>query len=280
MIIDITPQNFHTDLLEASRTKTIVVFFYADQIPECRPMGTKLEALIGPANTTLTLARVNVADPQLQSIAVQLGLQALPAVVLFQNGQPTDALMGPKQDPEIETFLQKYLPKEEDTLLAEGVALLESGDAGAAYAKLTKAYALVSDRHDIIVTLADASVKTGRVDEAKELLTKIPEVYRDAAYNQVQSAIDLYEQSAESPEILALEHQLAERPDDKDLKVNLAVQYAQAGRKKEALELLYGILVVDLNYGEVKKTFLDILATLGADPMVSLYRKKLYALLY
>lgn len=280
MIIDITPQNFHTDLLDASRTKTIAVFFYADQIPECRPMGAKLEALIGPANSALTLARVNVADPQLQSVAVQLGLQALPAVVLFQNGQPTDALMGPKQDQEIETFLQKYLPKEEDTLLAEGVSLLAADDAGAAYAKLEKAFALAADRQDIIVTLADACVKTGRIDEAKTLLAKIPEVYRDAAYNQVQSAIDLYEQSAESPEILALEQKLAEHPEDKDLKVNLAVQYAQAGRKKEALDLLYGILLVDLNYSDVKKTFLDILATLGADPMVSQYRKKLYALLY
>lgn len=114
MIVTITPQNFHTELLEASRQKTIAVFFYADQLPECRPVGQQLEQLIGPANTSITLATVDVADPQLQSLAIQLGLQALPAIVIFKNGQPVDALMGPQEPSAVENLLIKYLPKEED----------------------------------------------------------------------------------------------------------------------------------------------------------------------
>lgn len=280
MIVEITPQNFHTELLEASRSKPVVVFFYADQIPECQPMGAKLESAIGPNNAALTLAKVNVADPQLQSLAVQLGLQALPAIVVFQNGQPADALMGPRPDAEVDRLLEKYLPKEEDTLLQEATSLLAEGNAGAAYAKLTKAHGIVADRHDITVSLADAAVQTGRIEEAKTLLASIPEVYRDAAYNQVQSAIDLQEQSAQSPEIIALEQQLAANPSDNELRQKLAVQYGQAGRKQEGLDLLFSILQEDLNYGDAKKTFLDILATMGSDPLVSQYRKKLYSLLY
>lgn len=137
MIVTITPQNFHTELLEASRQKPSPSF-YADQLPECRPMGQQLEQLVGPANPAVTLAKVDVADPQLQSLAVQLGLQALPAVVIFKNGQPADALMGPQDPATVENMLSKYLPKEDDNLLAEGLQLLEKGDAGAAYAVLQK----------------------------------------------------------------------------------------------------------------------------------------------
>ena len=280
MIVTITPQNFHTELLEASRQKTVAVFFYADQLPECRPVGQQLEQLIGPANTSITLAKVDVADPQLQSLAIQLGLQALPAIVIFKNGQPVDALMGPQEPAAVENLLIKYLPKEDDILLAEGQQLLEQGDAGAAYAVLQKAQQLAPQRYEIQVALADACVKSARLDEAEALLNAIPNVYQDSAYHQVKSALDLAQQASDSPEIRALENQLAAEPDNKQLQQDLAIQYSQAGRKQEALDMLFAILSKDLNFGEARKTYQDILAIMGADPLVSKYRKKLYTLLY
>ncbi len=280
MIVTITPQNFHTELLEASRQKTIAVFFYADQLPECRPVGQQLEQLIGPANTSITLATVDVADPQLQSLAIQLGLQALPAIVIFKNGQPVDALMGPQEPSAVENLLIKYLPKEEDVIFAEGQQLLEQGDAGAAYAVLLKAQQLAPQRYEIQVALADACVKSARLDEAEALLNAVPNVYQDSAYQQVKSALDLAQQASDSPEIRALENQLAAEPDNKQLQQDLAIQYSQAGRKQEALDMLFAILSKDLNFGDARKTYQDILATMGADPLVSKYRKKLYTLLY
>lgn len=280
MIVTITPQNFHTELLEASRQKTIAVFFYADQLPECRPMGQQLEQLIGPANPAITLAKVDVADPQLQSLAVQLGLQALPAVVIFKNGQPADALMGPQEPAAVENLLIKYLPTEDETLFAEGQQLLQNGDAGAAYAVLQKAHQIAPQRYEIQVALADACVKSARLEDAQELLNAIPNVYQDSAYQQVKSALDLAQQASDSPEIRALESLLAAEPENKQLQQELAIQYSQAGRKQEALEMLFAILSKDLSFGEARKTYQDILATMGADPLVSKYRKKLYTLLY
>jgi len=280
MIVTITPENFRTELLDASRQKTIAVFFYADQLPECLPMGQQLEQLIGLANPMVTLARVDVADPQLQSLAVQLGLQALPAVVIFKNGQPADALMGPQDPAAVENMLAKYLPKEDDTLFAEGQQLLQNGDAGAAYAVLKKAQQLAPQRYEITTALADACVKSARLDEAQILLESIPNVYQDSAYQQVKSALDLAQQASDSPEIRALEAQLTLEPENTQLKQDLAIQYSQAGRKQEALEMLFAILSRDLNFGEARKTYLDILATMGSDPLVSKYRKKLYTLLY
>ena len=97
MIIQITPENFRAELIDASMTKTIAVYFYADALPECQPITGQLETLVGTANSYLTLAKVDVSNPQLQGLAVQLGLQALPALVLFKEGRPVDAIMGAEQ---------------------------------------------------------------------------------------------------------------------------------------------------------------------------------------
>ncbi|MFE8730595.1 tetratricopeptide repeat protein, partial [Aeromonas hydrophila] len=86
--------------------------------------------------------------------------------------------------------------------------------------------------------------------------------------------------AADSPELRALEARHAENPDDFALAQELAVQYNQAGRQEEALGLLLVILKRDLAFGDARKTYLDILATMGSTPVAQNYRRKLYSLLY
>ncbi|MGL4507618.1 MAG: tetratricopeptide repeat protein, partial [Aeromonas sobria] len=81
-------------------------------------------------------------------------------------------------------------------------------------------------------------------------------------------------------ELRALEARHAEQPDDFALTQELAVQYHQAGRQEEALSLLLEILKRDLAFGDARKTYLDILATMGSTAAAQNYRRKLYSLLY
>lgn len=280
MIVSITPQNFHSELLDASREKIVAVFFYADQIAECQPIGQQLELIVGQDNRYITLAKVDVADPQLQSIAMQLGLQALPAVVIFKNSQPVDALMGPQDPTALDMFMSKYLPKQEEVLFNEAIQLLNTGEHGKAYSLLQQAVQFDAQRYDIKAALALACVNTSRLEEAEQILASIPEVYQDSIYQQAKSALDLAQQASDSPEIRLLEEKLAADPANKDVQYELAIQYSQAARKQEALDLLYAILKSELSYGDARKTYQDILATMGQDPLVSQYRKKLYTLLY
>ena len=82
--------------------------------------------------------------------------------------------------------------------------------------------------------------------------------------------------------ILLAENLRAFRPEQPlKLQQQLAVQYHQVQRSAEALALLFEILKQDLNFGEAKKLYLDILATLPkGEPLASSYRRKLYSLLY
>ncbi len=90
-------------------------------------------------------------------------------------------------------------------------------------------------------------------------------------------------EAAKSPEIEALESQLAADPDNLDIRHQLAVQYTSAGQFKDAMEHLITILRQNREHvdGATRKALLDTIASLGkGDPLAAEYQRKLYSLLY
>ncbi|MFM5029361.1 tetratricopeptide repeat protein [Aeromonas rivipollensis] len=282
MIVDINPQNFHAELIDASMKKPVVIYFHAPQMPECQGMTPLVETLVGPANPAVTLAKVDMNDPQLQPLASQLGLRALPALVLFHQGRPDEQaiLEGPQDEATLRQYFAAFAAKEEELLLEQGQQALAEGQADVAHAHLTQAHRLAPERHDISLWLGQAALDLALLDEAQALLATIPMVAQDDHYQTLSSRLALALQASDSPELRALEQRHAETPDDDALSQELAVQYSQVGRQEEALALLFNILKRDLAFGDAKKIYLDILTTMGAHPAAQSYRRKLYSLLY
>ena len=282
MIVDINPQNFHAELIDASMKKPVVIYFHAPQMPECQGMTPLVETLVGPANPAVTLAKVDMNDPQLQPLASQLGLRALPALVLFHQGRPDEQaiLEGPQDEATLRQYFAAFAPKEEELLLEQGQQALAEGQADVAHAHLTQAHRLAPERHDISLWLVQAALDLALLDEAQALLATIPMVAQDDHYQTLSSRLALALQASDSPELRALEQRHAETPDHDDLSQQLAVQYSQVGRQEEALALLFNILKRDMAFGDAKKIYLDILTTMGAHPAAQSYRRKLYSLLY
>ncbi|UCP13871.1 tetratricopeptide repeat protein [Aeromonas media] len=282
MIVDINPQNFHAELIDASMKKPVVIYFHAPQMPECQGMTPLVETLVGPANPAVTLAKVDMNDPQLQPLASQLGLRALPALVLFHQGRPDEQaiLEGPQDEATLRQYFAAFAPKEEELLLEKGQQALTEGQADVAHAHLTQAHRLAPERHDISLWLAQAALDLTLLDEAQALLAAIPMVAQDDHYQTLSSRLALALQAGDSPELRALEQRHAETPDDGALTQELAVLYSQVGRQEEALALLFNILKRDMAFGDAKKIYLDILTTMGAHPVAQSYRRKLYSLLY
>ena len=282
MIVDINPQNFHAELIDASMKKPVVIYFHAPQMPECQGMTPLVETLVGPANPAVTLAKVDMNDPQLQPLASQLGLRALPALVLFHQGRPDEQaiLEGTQDEATLCQYFAAFAPKEEELLLEKAQQALADGQADAAYAHLTQAHRLAPERHDISLWLVQAALDLALLDEAQALLAAVPMVAQDDHYQTLSSRLALALQASDSPELRALEQRHAETPDDGALTQELAVLYSQVGRQEEALALLFNILKRDMAFGDAKKIYLDILTTMGAHPAAQSYRRKLYSLLY
>ncbi|WP_233081123.1 tetratricopeptide repeat protein [Rheinheimera soli] len=267
------------ELLEQSFTQPVLFYFYSERSPACLNLGPVLQRIAQSYPDALTLAVVDC--DQEQQLAAHFGVRSVPTVLFIKEGQPVDGFAGEEPEQAILQRLSAFLPKPEDQLLQQAMPLLEQQNWTEAYPLLKEANELASDRVDIRLQLALVQVELGQLEAAEKALATVLMADQDVLYQSVKARLELAQQAADSPEVKALEQALVTDPDNKELQQQLAVQYHQVQRSAEALALLFEILKQDLNFGEAKKLYLDILATLPkGEPLASSYRRKLYSLLY
>lgn len=280
-MIAITLENFQQIVLEESKNKLVLVAFWADQIPESVELKDKLAVRVAPFTEQMVMATVDCQTQQ--QIAQQFGIQGLPTAILVKDGQPLDGLSGPQTDETIAAFLDKHLPKAEDMLLAQAQAALAENDLNLALAEVTKAYQLDAERADIKLVLIDVYIQLGKTPDAQTLLDSIKMVDQDSYYHALVAKLELANQAANSPEIQALEAELANKPNDIEIQHQLAAQYSQVNRHEEALQILFRLVQGGAaeTKDQSKTLFLDVLKALpDGDPIATKYRRKLYTLMY
>lgn len=276
--IDVSMHNAR-EVLDASQQKLVLFQFWSARSEGCTQLSPILAKIVQQYPQQLLLAKVD-CDSQ-QDLAMQFGVQSLPTVMMIKDGKPVDGFAGVETEEAILSKLSAYLPKPEDSLIAQAQDYLTEQNYQEAYPLLKQALLLAPERVDIKLWLADTAVSLGQLPQAEALLAEIKLADQDSLYKSVQAKIELAKEAADSPEIQALEASLATEPESFNLKEQLAVQYQAVQRSEEALALLLSILQQDLNFGTSKKLYLDILAALPkGDSVATTYRRKLYSLLY
>jgi putative thioredoxin len=280
-IVNIDETNAAQLLIDESHKRPVVVDFWADWCEPCKVLMPLLEKIAHEYQGAFLLARVN-ADEQ-QGISKQFGVRSLPTVMVIQDGQPVDGFAGAQPEAQVREMLEKYLPEPWDGLLQMAQEFMEQGDFTQALTPLRQAWEDSGHRYDITLAYVHALIECLRLDEAETILDGVRMADQDAAYEQLRAQLEIKREAAKSPEIEALEQQLAANPDDLDVRHNLAVQYTSAGHFRDAMEHFIDILQQDLDHGDgaTKKLLLDTIASLGkGDPLAVEYQRKLYSLLY
>lgn len=277
---DVTVSTFPQIIIEGSKEKPVLVVFWSPQSSACNTLLPFIDKLHNENNQAFTLARIN-CDVE-QQIVAHFGVQSVPSVFMFVDGQGVDGFAGEQSEEFIRMFISKHTPDPAQELLQQGQTLYAQGKLTEAKETILQAAKLDLQNNEIKLALAQVYLALGDHESAKPLLDLIPMADQNMIYHSLLAQLELAVQSAQTPEITALEAQLAETQNKAGIEYQLAVQYNQANRNSEALSLLYKILATDLGYenGEAKKIMLDILATIDDAALVSEYRRKLYSLLY
>lgn len=279
-IVELNEQNFR-QVLEGSVQTPVLIHFWAPMSQESAQIIPDLQTLAQQYNGAFTLALLNCEQEQL--IASQFGVQALPTIALFINGQPVDGLGGPQELAAIQAMLTKHLPSQEEMSLKQALEFVQQQQFAQALPILQQLPIEMQQKGDVKLAMVECYLETQDFAQAKSLLEDIPLEYKDNYYKSLVAKLELHEHSANSPEIQSLETALANNPTDSKVAAELALSYHQVSRDEEALELLWSFLRKDLNAqdGELKKHFMDILAALGQGNAISAkYRRQLYSLLY
>jgi len=280
-IVTIDESNASALLIEESHNRPVVVDFWADWCEPCKVLMPILEKLAVEYDGAFLLAKVN-ADEQ-AGIAQQLGVRSLPTVMVIQGGQPVDGFAGAQPENAVRELLEKYLPKPWDAALQAAAQMMSEGNYTDALPLLRSAWEDSNHQHNITLAYAQCLIECMRLDEAEEVLNGVRMADQDAGYEQLRAQLEIQREAAKSPEVAALEEQLAADPDNLDVMHQLAVQYTSAGLYKESMGMCIEILTRDRDHanGASKKLLLDTIATLGkGDPLAAEYQRKLFGLLY
>jgi putative thioredoxin len=222
------------------------------------------------------------------AIPGQLGIQSLPTVFAFVNGQPVDGFMGNLPESQVVAFLERItkgkVGGEEKDLLAAADAALAKGDAASA-ADLY-AHVLAQDAGNVAALggLARAYLKTGATDQAKQTLAMVPEAkHNDPAVAAARAALDLAEQAKSVGPVAELEQKVAANALDHQARFDLAVALNGKNRRQEAVDHLIEIVRRDRKWNDdgARKQLVQFFEAWGpTDDATVAGRKRLSSVLF
>ncbi|KFZ28960.1 hypothetical protein IDAT_07125 [Pseudidiomarina atlantica] len=277
--INVTAENFQQIILEGSKQKLVIVDFWADWCEPCKQLMPILEKLAAEYSDRVTLAKIDCEAQQ--QLAAQFGIRSLPTVAFFKDGQPVDGFAGVEPEASIRARIEQHVPGPGADVLQQAQQLLQNEQFQDAYALAKQALDLQPNDTEAKLTLADAACSVGRLEQTETLLAEIGLADQDSYYQHVVSKLQIAKQAADSPELQALQEQLAADPDNLELQLELAGKLYQVQRMEEALEIVFTILRRDFSVAEAKKQALDMLNGLPkGDPLASKYRRQLYSMMY
>lgn len=282
-IVSINAQNLQQVLGETSQQKLVLLNFFSPQSPDCIGQAAILDKVAAEYASYIVVANLDCdAEQALASqLAQQVGLQTLPTLVLLKDSAPVDLLAGVQSEAQIREALAKHLPAQQDLLLEQAKQALLKSDLNAAFNYAKQAYEIDSGNARIKLVLADICIQIHKVDEAQALINTIDAQDQDAYFNNIKAKCEAALEAKDSPEIKEKQQQVEKYPNDLELKEELSMLLNEAGRKEEALDILFTVLQKDLNFNEVKPSFLAIIASLpDGDALAAKYRRKLYSILY
>ncbi len=274
-IVDVQEATFESDVIQKSFEKTVVVDFWAAWCGPCRMLGPTLERLANEPDSNFILAKVDVDSNQ--GLAMRYGIQGIPAVKAFRDGQVVDDFVGAQPEPMVRQFIQRNAPSPAGEAVISGENLLldrQWTEAESLFREM-----LEEDPADAKARLGLAKSLLGQGDGCKSKFYLEDLTLKAETMDPAERLMPLADYLCTA----------AERKETNAEVTVIEAQYRQAarlftdGKLAPALDGLLEVLRQNKNYrsGQAKNVVLGIFELLGdEDPLTQVYRREMASILF
>jgi len=278
---DVGEAEFQREVIAASAQRPVVVDFWAPWCAPCRVLGPVLEAEISALSGQVDMVKVNTDESP--NLAAQFGIQGIPAVKAFRNGQIVAEFTGAKPAAFVRDWLAGLAPAPGQQALLGAEEAVRAGRATDAETLLRPLLDDETVRDRAALGLARVLAGAGRMDEVPPVLARIdphsaeaeaiPAIERVLAF-----ATDARAFGGEDAARVALDG----NPKDMEARWALAGALAARGATAQALDQWIEIVSRNRKFRDdgARLAMLAVFDQLGHDhPLTQEYRRKLQVVL-
>jgi putative thioredoxin len=292
LIKDTTTAAFMADVVQESRNQPVLVDFWAPWCGPCKQLTPVIEKAVREAGGRVKLVKLNIDEHP--AIPGQMGVQSIPAVIAFANGQPVDGFMGAVPESQVKAFIDKVAghggkaaedeKAQIEAALSQARERLAAGDLQGA-AQIFDAIM----RHDpenlpAKAGLAECLLKAGQKAEALAMLNELDDAGRaHPEVAKVLAQVALEEEVAKLGDPAALKARIEANPKDFDARLDLAKILSIRGERDAAADELLAIMRQDREWRDdgARRELLKFFEAWGAsDPATLAARRKLSSILF
>ena len=274
---DVTAGDFREKVIDVSFNTPVMVDFWAEWCGPCKTLGPLLERIVASYEGAVFLAKADIdRNPQL---AEQFGIQSVPTVKIFMNGEVADEFIGVISEREIRAIIDALAGDETEKLLECAARFAEEDRIDEA----ESAYAAILERtpghSGARIGLARIKIVKGEDDAARSLLESIEE--SDERYGEACALLGLFEfvtVCERNGGLDACRKSAEDRPADLEALYALGCCHAAGDLFPNALDIFLAIVKKDRGFceGKARKAMLTLFSVLGnGHELTEEYRKKL-----
>jgi putative thioredoxin len=272
-IVDVDESTFEQEVIQRSYETPVVVDFWAPWCGPCRILGPLLERLAIEAGGTFRLAKVNVDENP--NLAIRFGVQGIPAVRAFRQGEVTAEFVGAQPESAVRRFLERVAPSEAARAVEQAASLLATRH----WPEAEAAFRLILDENEAdgraALGLVQALLMQGRGVDAERLLSRFPPGAEWVAAQKLKPLADLLAKVERG--------EPAASDDPLEAQLDQAARLIARGNLAAAMDGLLDILRENKTYrkGLPKELLLALFSLLGeGDTLTREYRDELASVLF
>ena len=290
VIIEVTTENFMSDVIEKSKETPVIVDFWAPWCEPCKQLTPVIEKIVKEKNGNVILAKMNIDESP--EVAQQLKIQSIPAVMAFNDGQPVDGFIGVQPEKNITEFINKISSLKNSSSIEEniiaGKKYIDDGDIETAALVFSEILKIEPDNISAKSMLARCLLRSDQIDDAEKIINNLPaNSENNQDFVSVRSEFEVLKNAKNNPISNEQEDKLRgdidKNPKNHQIRLDLAKLLLAKGENENAINELLKIIEFDpkWNDGEARKQLIEIFNILGnEDILVIEGRKKLSSMLF